>query len=198
MNIFNIEQNIVRPTPHALLIPEFKFIWDRDTSEHKNKAIAEFSFIEFSLSQLKSNPFIGYDEDERADKIKKALKINSLWTPDEAVLEAMKVYEHLQEDASRSVRYYKSIQTALDKLILFYNNTLDFDTSTTSGAKVHKPKDVTDAISKAAANLEQLQKLEDQVNKELYESIRTRANRDISRYEEPRNIVATQRTTRYE
>jgi len=41
MNIFQIENNIVVPTPQALLIKDFKTIWDRDKSKKKEQAIKE-------------------------------------------------------------------------------------------------------------------------------------------------------------
>ena len=75
MEIFEVSGNIVRPTPNILTIYPFKEIWKRDKTKNKNLAIQEFAFIEFMVSKKKSNPFKGYDEEIKEDKIKEKVII---------------------------------------------------------------------------------------------------------------------------
>ena len=70
MDIFIVQNNIVVPTAHALLLTPFKNIWESDDSPKKDIAMAKFSYIEFMCSYKKSNPFIGYtDKNQRKLKI---------------------------------------------------------------------------------------------------------------------------------
>lgn len=197
MDIFKVEKNIVKVTAHALLIPEFAKIWDRDKSEMKSTATLELSYIEFCLSGRKSNPFAGYTDDERPGKVVGVLNLGEGWRPDRVVVAAMNVYDKLQIEGAQSYRYYKSITKALDKLIEFYTYQLDFAKTTSSGASVYKPKDITDAISKAAVNMQQVQKIRDQVEKDLFEANKTIKNRAINEYERVDRSNYKARTEKY-
>lgn len=198
MDIFTIQKNVVIPTPQALLIPAFKAIWDRDTSTKKNRAILEFSYIEFMLSPRKTNPFNGHTEEEKPGKIRAIIKLPSTWRPDLLVQEGLRVYDTIQSEGSQSYRYYQAVKAGLDKLIGFYEDTLDFEKKTKTGAPLYKPKDITDAISKAAMNMNEIKKIREQVEKELYESSKTVKNREINEFEKVDTLDYNPRQSKYE
>ena len=197
MDIFEIQGNIVIPSPHALLIPQIGKVWNRDLSDRKSVATLELSYIEFCLSGRKSNPFEGYSDDERPIKVAKVLGFANGWRPDRDLLEAMEVYSTLQNEGSQSYRYYISVKKGLEKLINFYETQLDFTATNNSGSPIYKPKDITDAISKAAVNMQQVQKIKEQVEKELFETNRTIKNRDINEYEKVDKSYLKPRTSKY-
>ena len=53
MKLFDLKARIVVVSPEALLIPEFKDLWDRDKSKDKLKAHRELSYVYF-ISDYKS------------------------------------------------------------------------------------------------------------------------------------------------
>ena len=77
--LFVVENNIAKPNTETLLISPFKEIWVRDSSKDKSVAIAEFTFIELFTSKKKSNPYSGYNDAERAEKLKQLLKFKPVW-----------------------------------------------------------------------------------------------------------------------
>lgn len=184
MNIFVIEGNVVKPTPEALLIPEFAILWDRDKSKNKSRAISEFTYIEFLCSVKKSNPFHGYSDEERPAKIKAFIFKNkeTIDTSCSDVIAATIVYRQLMIDSSTSMQYYLSVKTGIHKMIKFYQE-LDLTEKNDKGVLVYKVSDVTAAITKANEMLQNLSSLRERVEQEMYESTRTKSNKEINPFE---------------
>lgn len=182
MDLFIIEEQIVKPNPQALLISVFNDIWNRDKTKKKERAIKEFSYIEFMCSFRKTNPFIGYEEKERHYKLSKDLFGEENYEPDDKVKDAMSYYTVLQEDSSPSLRMYKAVVNANDKLIDFANN-VDLRETDNKGTPKWKPSDITSITSKAYENIKSLQLMREKVEQELFEATKTRANREINHFE---------------
>ena len=183
MDIFKIENNIVIPTPEILLIEPFKILWDRDKTNKKEKAIKEFSYIEFMNSYKKTNPFIGYDSFNRHVKICEFVFNDKKYIPDDKVKDAIKFYNMLQDESSVSLRFYKSLVKGVDKLISFAE-TVDLSERDVKGSPVYTPNHITQITSKAYDTLKQLQLMKEKVEQELYESSKTRSNREINVFEQ--------------
>ena len=82
-HLFIVENSIAKPNTETLLISPFKEIWERDESEDKETAIKEFTFIELMSCKKKSNPYAGYSDEIRKDKLKEFLfGKDSQWSPD--------------------------------------------------------------------------------------------------------------------
>lgn len=183
MNIFLLENNVVKPTPESLLIRPFKQIWDRDKTVKKERAMKEIAYIEFMKSFKRSNPFIGYEDFDRHRKVCQFVFDDNKYVPDEVVQQAMKVYDELQNEGSLSLRYYKSLVQGVDKLIKFVE-TVDLDERDLKGTAVWNPTHITNITKTAGDTLKQLNMMKEQVEQELYESSKTRGNREINIFEQ--------------
>lgn len=183
MNIFIIENNVAKPTTEVLLIPIFYNIWDRDTSSRKSTAIKEFTYIEFMVSPKKTNPYSGYKEDIRGRKIANDIFKGEDYSPDPVVIEAIAWYNNILVEASPSMEFLNAAKNAASKLIDFLNN-FDMDERNRSGAPIYKPKDITSALNDTPATIKSLNDLTEKVQQELFDTTRSRGNKDINPFEE--------------
>ena len=193
MDLFIVENNIVKPNPETLLIQPFNLIWDQDESERKDWAMQQFMFIEFMMSMKKSNPFNGYtDNDERLHYVllhhRRLTKDSSTGEPNNPfdiplVISAMEVYKEFQDKAVPSAKYYNSAVAAADKLSQFF---LDFDMNDTNertGNPLYKPADITRALKETSEILKTLGSLREKVEQEIFESGKGKAGREINVFE---------------
>tara|TARA_R100001460_G_scaffold19735_1_gene40966 strand:- start:9832 stop:10386 length:555 start_codon:yes stop_codon:yes gene_type:complete len=183
MEIFEVNGNVVRPTANILNVSPFKEIWKRDKSKTKNVAMQEFAFIEFMVSKKKSNPFKGYDEEIKEDKIKEKVIVEDEWEADELVVTAIDMYKEWQFEASPTIRYYEANLAALSKTINYLTDGLDYEERNRSGMPVHKFNDVVRGIKEADQVLKSLTSLRRKVEEELYEASKTVGNKEINPYE---------------
>lgn len=102
-------------SPYTLTIKEFSDIWSRDTSELKDKAIKELSFIHF-MCDFKS-VYRGYDPNDRQTRLITDLRLGS-WTPDDIVKAALTKYEELQQ--TPSMQLLKVMENSLHKIEKFF------------------------------------------------------------------------------
>ena len=185
--IFTIENRIVKPQLETLMIQPFKEIWERDHSEHKAQAMLEFSYIEFMVSVKKTNPYVGYSPEERHARVLKDVMGGS-YTPDEVVERAMDWLSDHQFKASASLRYYQSARKAANKLQHFFDT---FDMGTTnirSGAPLYTPKMITSALVDTESVLQKLDAIEQKVVNEIFESVKTKADKKISVFANPDSL----------
>jgi len=181
MEIFEISGNVVRPTASILTVSPFKEIWERDKS--KNIAMQEFAFIEFMVSKKKNNPFKGYDESIKEEKIREAIIKEKKWKADDLVYKAIEEYYEWQYKASPTIRYYEANLSALNKTIEYLTNGLDYEERNRSGMPVHKFNDVVRGIKEADQVLKSLTSLKKKVEEELYEASKTKGGKNINPYE---------------
>jgi hypothetical protein len=186
MDLFEVVNGTAIPSTHALIIEPFKTIWIRDVDiQHHAQAIKEFTFIELLCSMKKSNPYSGYAEDIRAKKV-----ANNIWPeivdymPDPVMISAINTYQALQEEASPTLGLVLSAQQAIHKLKNFLN-MVDMAERTKSGGPVFKPVDITNAIKSMPEAINSLEKLENKVQQELFDSTKTRSDREIGFFEDP-------------
>ena len=179
----------MKPHPETLLIDPFKSIWNRDESEGKGVAIAEFAFIEFFSSARASNPFKGYPESERAEKIveRTFLKYVKGWEPDALIEEGIEHWEQYQTDASSSYRLYSAAKQACDNLADVLSN-IDATVSDDKGRPIYKPRDITGALKDIDVVATKLAALKKKVEEELYEDSRMRSNKEISPLADPSSL----------
>ena len=185
--LFKIEDKKVFPNEETLLIPPFSQIWERDESPDKWLAMREFAYIEFMTSQLKSNPYKGYSEKVREVKIKEDIIIDPTWQPDWLVEQAMKKIEEFQTEGSESYTLLMDALRAKETLQKFLRE-FDLDERSNNGAMIMKPKDITTALldlDKVVASISSLKK---KVEEDMFETVKTRANKVISPFANPNSI----------
>jgi len=184
--LFTVENKLVSPNVETLLISPFKDIWERDKTKQRDVAIQEFTYVEFVTSQKKSNPFRGYPDGVKQQKVKESIfGKDSEWQPDKLIVKAIKVMEEFQYKASATYSYYISAKKGADKVKYFF---ITFDMSEVNpktGNPVYKPKDITSALKDTDDVITKLDKLGKKVEEELYDKIVTKAQKEISPFADP-------------
>lgn len=183
MEIFEVAGNVVRPTADILTVIPFQQIWKRDESKNKSVAMQEFAYINFMVSQKKSNPYKGYDDSIKEKKIIEGVIKTKNWKPDELVGVAIDWYTEWQYKASPSLRYYEANEAALMKTIDYLNHGLDYEERNRSGMPVHKFNDVVRGVKDADGVLKSFNSLRIKVEQELYEASKTKGGKEINPYE---------------
>lgn len=182
VDIFEIHNSFVRPKLELLLIDPFKQIWERDNSVHKENAIREFSYIYFIVSPKKSNPYAGYDNKVRGQKIITGLWKDENWFPDKLVQEGIEIYKEWLGEASPSMRYFNAVKAGIEETINFFES-IDFTERTDKGVPVYKIGEVIPALKAANEVLKSMSDLQERVEQEIYESSKTKANKEINPFE---------------
>jgi hypothetical protein len=183
MDLFVVDNGRAFPSTHALLIEPFKSIWHNDESKEKAEAIRALTFIELCCSPKKSNPYFGYDTDQRYVKLKEELYGDRSYMLPGLVIDGIEKYEKLLENASPTYSILKSALSAADQLKSYLNN-IDLGARTNSGSAVYKPKDVTSALKDLPDVAKNVEILRSRVQQELIEEGKTRNNREVGYFEE--------------
>lgn len=187
--LFEIYNQEVRPKPTTLLIEPFKTIWERDKSNNKQNAISDLSYIEFMSSVKKSNPYHGYPEEIRKEKLIQDLYISKHLDskPDSLCNEGIKLIDEFQSEASVSYSYYLAAKKAVEVMKDFYNN-VDLNAKNKSGMPLYKPADLTKALNDTEKVIQNLNALKKKVDEEMYESNKTKGNKEISPFANPNSL----------
>lgn len=183
--LFQIINKTVQPNVETLLIPPFKQIWERDTDTQKKNAIEDFAYIEFCVSEKKSNPYSGYALSQREKKVKEDIITRENWKEDPLIVEAKLKLEKMMEEAAPSYSYYISTKKGAEKLQDFF---LTFDMTTVNvktGSPMYKPKEITSALNDTATVLRNLHDLREKVNNELFEKVKIKGEKVISDFANP-------------
>lgn len=184
MDLFKIEGKVVKPTEHALLLYPFSEIWDRDKGSDKGQALKEYKFIEFMCSYKRSNPFKGFPKDRIQTEVSKSVFKDPDYEPDDLIVECMEEYKKFRDEAAPTLVYYLSAKSGAEKMMKWFN---DFDMNTVnerSGNPLYKPKDVTSGLKDTQDILKTLNALEEKVYEEIYESTKTKGNKEINHFEQ--------------
>lgn len=183
MDLFELVNGRVVPSVHALLIEPFKTIWEEDESDSKEDAINKFTLIELMCSKKKSNPYKGYPDKERAEKICKNIFGDHLEVLDDVlVIGGIEVYKEFLYKASPSLSYLEASLESAEKVKHMLRN-VDFDERTNGGAAVYKPGDITKALKETSEVVKSLMALQEKVENELLEDAKTRGSREIGHFE---------------
>lgn len=183
--LFKIENNRVQPHPETLLIHPFSEIWERDISEGKVNAREDLTYVEFMTSQKKSNPYSGYDDSIKEDKIKKDIITRKDWVADSLIFAAMDKIQVFQTENSITYTYYVAARTAAEKIKSFF---LQFDINERNertGNPVYKPRDITSAVNDTSNSLTNLANLREKVDQELFESTKIMGQKEVSVFASP-------------
>ena len=187
--LFTVESKVVSPTTQVLLIPPFKEIWERDTTKDKRYAIEDFSYIEFMASIQKSNPYSGYAEHQRPEKIIKDIITREDWDQEDPLLiYGIAKLKEFQAEASVTYNYYMAAKSAAEKMQQFFINFSMSDVNLRTGAPIFKPKDITSALNDTSRVLENLNTLREKVDNEVFEEIKKKGQKVVSPFADPSSL----------
>lgn len=182
VELFDIDNGVLIPTTHALMIEPFKSIWNNDTDNDKINALNAFKYIELMTSLAKSNPYSGYDIDEKKYKVAEQIYGNKDYEVDDLIKDGIRVIENFNNEASESMSFYLALKKSVEELKSFLNN-VDLNERTNAGSSVYKPADITNAGKQSVELLSNLTALKKKAQSELYETSKTRNNRDVGLFE---------------
>lgn len=159
MKIFELRNN--QPIVTTEGIVTFRELYDRDTSEKKDRFFQEMCYIYF-LYDFKSY-YLAYSPEVREKEIiKDYIKIPD-WKPDDVVKRAVKKYKELIN--TFALRYLDGAREVTEKTMEYWKN-VDYKVMTVKGEPKYKINDVNKSVADAAKVLESLDKLTDRVQKE--------------------------------
>ena len=177
--LFNLEGNIAKPNVETLLISPFKEIWERDKSRDKHVALKEFTFLELMSSKKKSNPYAGYPDEIRFEKLKEYLFTKD-WKIDDLLEQGLVKINQFQTEASPTYTYYISSLQVAEKTRKFLSEIDLSEKNLKTGNPLYKPKDVTSAITDTEKIIQTLGVLKEKVEQELYDTTKTKGNKQIN------------------
>lgn len=180
--LFTVENNIAKPNVETLIISPYKEIWERDTSKTKDVAIKEFTYIELMASKRKSNPYSGYSDEQRHNKLVDML-FEEGWVPDAQIEMGLAKYVEFQKEASPTYSYYISVCNAAEKMKSFFDSFDMNERNERTGLPIHKPGDITKALNDTDKVLQNLNSMKEKVEQELFEQTKTRGNKQINPFE---------------
>jgi hypothetical protein len=186
--LFIVEGSRVMPHPETLLVSPFNKIWERDKSKDKKKALAEFAYIEFCTSMLESNPYKQYTEIKKPVVVQEAVIFMKGWKPDAQIFAAMKVVQVFMTEASTTYTYYMAAKRAAEKMQAFFREVDVNERDLKTGKPIWKPRDITSALNDTGKTLATLKDLEKKVHEEIYETMKTKADKKISIFANPESL----------
>ena len=164
--------------PTILWIPEFRNIWDRDKSKHKEIAVNEISYIVY-LHDFQS-PYLAYSVVDREKRIKEDCFGSSKWEPDEDLKVAINKFKELQ--SSPILRLLQASLDCCDKMT-DYLNEVDLKLRDSYGKPVYTVKEVRDTMKEVGDIVSSLETIKEKVEKEQMEKGSIRGGSSIGAFE---------------
>ncbi len=174
------DKNKITIHPEALMVKEYKAIWDRDKSKGKKKALKEISFIYYNADY--KSPFSKYDDETKNKEIRKTLGLEEGWEPDSKIKAAIDRYNELQK--TPSLDFLESVREALNRLKKFYRE-VDFFATDKNGKPIYDVKKLTGAIKDSKGLLDNINDLEEKVKQELETEGRLKGGEEKGYFEDP-------------
>ena len=182
MNLFDLKGLAVTAHPEALLIPEFKAMWDADDSEDKAIALSELSFVYF-MCDYKSPYVLSLTPDRLKDVVSKDFMKNEDYKPTPLVLAAIDKYKQLQKTPSMGL--LEASMKTIHNLTGYLEN-VDLEERDARDRPIYKPSDVTNSLKSIGGIVESLNKVRSLVEKEITQIGTLRGQRRKGNREDPR------------
>lgn len=166
-------------TEEAGNVPQLRKYWnERD----RKSAVRFFRYMYFLHSPWTDNPYRGYSEEIKEQKINEAL-YGGKFAPDETERGLLKLYEDYLMEAVPSFRAFRSARNALDRLSQYLDG-VDFSERDSNGRPVFLVKDVTATIKEYPNLLAAFTTLQKSLLSDEY-VVKTRGQKTINIFEEP-------------
>lgn len=179
--LFVVENGVAKPNVETLLVSPFKEIWERDETPGRELALKELTFVEFMSSKKKTNPYAGYDDNLRYERLIETMPEG--WEIDALVESALVKIKDFSENASPTYQYYLSASKAAEKMRTFFNTFDINERNERNGNPIYKPSDITRALNDTDKVLQNLNSMKEKVEQELFEQTKTRGNKTINPFE---------------
>ena len=174
-NLLELRNNILTISPEALVISEFRTIWERDKSKGKEKALQELAYV-YHTTDFQSI-YRNYHSSTRENKIRIDIFGSRDWQPDMCIIQAQMKYKELQ--TTLSMELLNDAETGLEKLRDYFRDA-------------HFDDDEGKAAKNFIANIKQLgdivkgmKSLREEVEKELVDAMQIRGGSTIGNRELP-------------
>ena len=181
MNLFDLKDRNVVVSPEALLVPEFKALWERDKSKTKAKAMSELSYVYF-VCDYKSPYRSSFTINNLEAMVSKDFMKDEKYNPDIKVCTAIDKYKELQRTPSMLL-LDASLQTVHN--LTDYLQNIDLTERDKHDKPVYKPSDVTNSLKSIGGIVESLSKVRESVEKEISEQATLRGQRRKGNREDP-------------
>lgn len=180
MKIFDVVNGKLNISEEAYLLRPFKKLWERDKTKDHELALAELGYIYF-MEDFRSDFADILDEEQRSEEITIGLDFPKKWKPDESVQKAREFYAKWTE--TYSLKFVKDAKLALEQIRIYFRS-VDIEEMD----KMGKPKfdiiKLARTIEMSDGMLENLNKLEERVRRDLQAKSTARGAKDKNIFED--------------
>lgn len=181
MNIFQINSKTfqVEFAPQALLIKEFREIWDCDKSKDKFQATRELAYVYYMADDRSDYMYI-IDPDERHDQVVSDMQLEG-WSKPDYIDKAIEKYILLSETTSTKLLH--STRNVIQKISHFLNTIDPNERDSRTNKPVFDINKITASVEKVPKLVKALADVEREVIKE--KSIKAQSgNKDIGLFDD--------------
>jgi hypothetical protein len=145
MRLFKINEfNKVVYSEKVMGISAFFKLWNRDTTDDKEQALNEITFIYFIVSMNKDNPFRDYGRVERVKAASDACFGTQIdYKKDAVMTDAISTMLNLEKSATKD--YLRDTISNIDKLRKFLTG-VNLDERDANNKLIHNPKQYSDIL----------------------------------------------------
>lgn len=161
MKIFLIENGLPVVSPEALLIPQFRALYDRDKTKDKSKVVKELAYIYFSTDY--QSIYLSYTKDIRLERLNVDFMEDKNYKPDKLVLAAIEKYDELQQ--TPTMNFLKAARNAMQATEEYFNS-IDYYKTDSTGKPVYKGTEITKMLKDCSGIKDSIDKLIEAVKKE--------------------------------
>ena len=183
MKLYDIVNGKVVMNPQSLVIPEFRYLWDRDNDVDKDNAVREISYVVFLCDESLANPYRAYKEGDREQVLLRDFIKEKKWKADKHIEAAIKKYTEATQTTNS--RLLKAAKNAAEKLAGYFD-MIDFNEVDKDGKYLFSAKELASNLAAVGNIVKSLHQLEEMVKKEQLETNTVRGGGEIGFYELPR------------
>lgn len=175
-NLLTLVNDVLNVAPEALMINEFKAIWNRDRTKGKEKAKKELAYVYHTTDY--QSVYGNFHPDIREVKIRLDIMGDREWEPDDKIKAAQEKYKELQ--TTLSLELLKDVQLGLTKLRDYFRDA-DFDDDDDGRAA----KNFIANVKQMGDLVKGLKSLKEEIEKELTDNMQLRGGASVNRRELP-------------
>jgi hypothetical protein len=175
-NLIELVNNVITIQPEALMIQQFKYLWERDKSKNKEKALQDLAYVYHSTDF--QSIYRNYHPSNRDTKIKLDIYNNREQKTDEMIMAAQNKYRELQ--TTLSMELLADAEAAIQELRTYFRDT---DLSEDEEGKA--AKNLIANIKQLGELIVGMKKLREEVEKELSDNMQMRGGSSIGKRELP-------------
>lgn len=175
-NLIELTNNSLSILPEALVIREFKALWDRDKSKNKDRAMKDLAYVYHSTDF--QSIYRNYHPDTRTTKMKLDIYGDREYPIDDKIENAREKYRELQ--TTLSMELLSDAEFGLDKLREYFRN-VDFSMD----EEGKSAKNFIMNVKQLGDLVKGLKLLREEVEKELADQMQLRGGSTIGKRELP-------------